>query len=80
MVDFRGVHQHTNGVYTGTTLTFSFEGGINESFTIQGKERAEEVLRQLGDLLMNCVQRRAELVFGTALEVEINRKDADAFR
>jgi len=49
LVDFRGVHQHTNGVYTGTTLTFSFEGGITESFTIQGKERAEEVLRELGD-------------------------------
>jgi len=49
MVDFRGVHQHTNGVYTGTTLTFTFEGGVNESFVIQGKERAEEVLRQLGD-------------------------------
>lgn len=49
MVDFRGVHQHTNGVYTGTTLTFTFEGGVTESFVIQGKERAEEVLRQLGD-------------------------------
>jgi hypothetical protein len=49
MVDFRGVHQHTNGVYTGTTLTFTFEGGVSESFVIQGKERAEEVLRQLGD-------------------------------
>ncbi|HVK70818.1 MAG TPA: hypothetical protein VM694_40465, partial [Polyangium sp.] len=49
LVDFRGVHQHTNGVYNGTTLTFTFEGGITESFTIHGKERAEEVLRQLGD-------------------------------
>ena len=48
LIDFRGVHQHTNGVYTGTTLTFSFEGGVTESFVIQGKERAEEVLRQLG--------------------------------
>jgi hypothetical protein len=47
LVDFRGVHQHTNGVYTGTTLTFTFEGGIRESFVIQGKDRAEEVLRQL---------------------------------
>ncbi|MDI1436321.1 hypothetical protein [Polyangium sorediatum] len=49
LVDFRGVHQHTNGIYNGTTLTFTFEGGLTESFTIHGKERAEEVLRQLGD-------------------------------
>ncbi|MDI3282270.1 hypothetical protein [Polyangium sp. 15x6] len=49
LVDFRGVHQHTNGIYNGTTLTFTFEGGITETFTIHGKERAEEVLRQLGD-------------------------------
>ncbi|MDI1448471.1 hypothetical protein [Polyangium sp. 6x1] len=48
LVDFRGVHQHTNGIYNGTTLTFTFEGGITETFTIHGKERAEEVLRQLG--------------------------------
>ncbi|MDC3954053.1 hypothetical protein KEG38_09360 [Polyangium jinanense] len=49
LVDFRGVHQHTNGIYNGTTLTFTFEGGITETFSIHGKERAEEVLRQLGD-------------------------------
>jgi hypothetical protein len=49
LVDFRGVHNHTNGVYNGTTLTFSFEGGVTETFTIHGKERAEEVLRALGD-------------------------------
>ncbi|MRG92110.1 hypothetical protein [Polyangium spumosum] len=49
LVDFRGVHQHTNGVYSGTTLTFTFEGGVTESFTVHGKERAEEVLRQLGE-------------------------------
>jgi len=49
LIDFRGVHNHTNGVYSGTTLTFSFEGGITETFTIHGKERAEEVLRQLGE-------------------------------
>jgi len=47
LINFDGVHQHTNGVYTGTTLNFTFEGGIKESFVIQGKERAEAVLQEL---------------------------------
>ena len=47
LVDFRGVHQYTNGVYNGTTLTFTFEGGLKEAFVISGKDLAELTLARL---------------------------------
>ena len=47
MVNFQGVHQHTNGAYTGTTLTFTFEGNISESIVVQGKQLAEQAMGML---------------------------------
>jgi hypothetical protein len=47
MVNFQGVHQHTNGAYTGTTLTFTFEGNISESIVVQGKHLAEQAMGML---------------------------------
>lgn len=47
LVNFQGVHQHTNGAYTGTTLTFTFEGNISESITVQGKHIAEQAMGML---------------------------------
>jgi hypothetical protein len=47
-VDFQGTHHHTNGVYTHTSLTFVFKGGHKQSFSIRGKQAAEEVLQGLG--------------------------------
>ncbi|MCC6523601.1 MAG: hypothetical protein IT373_13170, partial [Polyangiaceae bacterium] len=45
--DFRGVHQHYNGVYSFTVLTFVFEGGIKEAFQVRGKELAESIMAEL---------------------------------
>lgn len=59
MVNFHGVHQHTNGAYTGTTLTFYFEGNHNESITVQGKHLAEQamgMLRQSQEEVRNAAQ------------------------
>jgi hypothetical protein len=61
MVNFQGVHQHTNGAYTGTTLTFTFEGNISESITVQGKHLAEQamgMLRQSQEEVRNAAQAR----------------------
>lgn len=61
MVNFQGVHQHTNGAYTGTTLTFYFEGNISESITVQGKHLAEQamgMLRQSQEEVRNAAQAR----------------------
>jgi hypothetical protein len=61
MVNFQGVHQHTNGAYTGTTLTFYFEGNHNESIVVQGKHLAEQamgMLRQSQEEVRNAAQAR----------------------
>ena len=49
LVDFSGVHHHTNGVYTHTMLHFDFEGGERQSFNVAGKERANGILADLSD-------------------------------
>ncbi|HRI64712.1 MAG TPA: hypothetical protein PK156_10735 [Polyangium sp.] len=61
LVNFQGVHQHTNGAYTGTTLTFSFEGNHSESIMVQGKQVAEQamgMLRQSQEEVRNAAQSR----------------------
>lgn len=61
LVNFQGVHQHTNGAYTGTTLTFYFEGNINHSIVVQGKHLAEQamgMLRQSQEEVRNAAQAR----------------------
>ncbi len=47
LTDFRGVHHHTNGAYTGTQLHFTFEGGVSETFGVNNKALAEQVLANL---------------------------------
>lgn len=47
LIDFRGVHHHTNGAYTHTDLTFRFEGGIVETFTVRSRDQAELALTEL---------------------------------
>ncbi len=47
MVDFRGVHHHTNGVYTNTIFTFRFDDGSSQSMAIAGKQTAEIALQSL---------------------------------
>jgi hypothetical protein len=47
LIDFRGVHHHTNGVYTHTELTFSFEDGSREAFTVKGRDNAEYIMQRL---------------------------------
>ncbi len=67
--DVKGVHQHTNGVYTGTQLTLIF-GGPEErrSFTlsIRGKELAQRWL----EMLSAVRARGLELLAEGALEAE----------
>ena len=61
LVNFQGVHQHTNGAYTGTTLTFYFEGNQNQSIVVQGKHLAEQamgMLRQSQEEVRNAAQAR----------------------
>jgi hypothetical protein len=61
LVDFRGVHQHTNGAYTGTSLTFTFEGGVRETFGVNDKARAERVLVNLRESqarIRQCLETR----------------------
>ncbi|MCA9562103.1 MAG: hypothetical protein KC561_01380 [Myxococcales bacterium] len=41
--DFKGVHQHYNGVYSFTLLSFTFEGG-KASFNVRGKDKANRLL------------------------------------
>lgn len=42
--ELKAVHQHTNGIYTGTTFNFIFDGAKNLSFSISGKAKAEVAL------------------------------------
>jgi hypothetical protein len=41
VTDFKGVHMHTNGSYTHTALTFTFQGGLVESFSVRGQDAAQ---------------------------------------
>lgn len=47
MKHFDGVHQHYNGAYTHTALNFTFEGWGTATFTVHGKQFAEEILNNL---------------------------------
>lgn len=47
LVDLSAVHHHTNGVYTHTLFTFTFEGGKTESFSVNSKSTAEGALQAL---------------------------------
>jgi hypothetical protein len=47
MVDFRGVHHHTNGAYTHTEFTFRFQDGTSQTLTIRGKDQADRALADL---------------------------------
>jgi hypothetical protein len=44
MVDFKGVNHHRNGVYTHTEMTFIFDDGVRESFTLHNQMMAQQVL------------------------------------
>lgn len=46
LIDFNGVHHHTNGAYTHTELSFVFPGGT-ETFSVSGQGRAEALLDHL---------------------------------
>jgi hypothetical protein len=59
-----GVHMHRNGVYTGTHVTFSFEGRSAETLLIYGKHVADQALQQLRQV-------------GTALNRALDTKDVD---
>lgn len=48
MTRFDGVHQHRNGVYSYTQLTFYFEDGA-ESFMVWNKAEAESIMARLRD-------------------------------
>lgn len=47
LVDLSAVHHHTNGVYTHTLFTLTFEGGKTEAFTVGAKPVAEMALQSL---------------------------------
>lgn len=47
LVDLQAVHHHTNGVYSYTQFTLTFEGGKSEAFTLNNKGLAEAALNQL---------------------------------
>ncbi len=61
LVDFQGVHHHTNGSYTHTLLNFDFGGGHRQSFSIASKARATEILESLGNqqrMIRESVERQ----------------------
>jgi hypothetical protein len=80
LIDFRGVHQHTNGVYNGTTLTFTFEEGIRESFTVHGKMLAEQILNDLrtsqATLRKAVEDRDVETLYALDPFIEVRLEDA----
>lgn len=47
LVDLQAVHHHTNGVYSYTLFTLTFEGGKAETFSLNNKGLAEAALNQL---------------------------------
>lgn len=48
MTDFKGTHMHTNGVYTHTLLTFTFQGAT-EQFSIRGQDIAQAAINAFAD-------------------------------
>jgi hypothetical protein len=50
LVDFKGVHEHTNGIYTHTAFKFIFQSGglrVVEAFVINDRQAADDALHQL---------------------------------
>jgi hypothetical protein len=47
LADLSAVHHHTNGVYTHTQFTLTFEGGKSEAFVVRSKGEAEGALHAL---------------------------------
>lgn len=47
MKDFNGVHQHYNGVYSYTSLNFTFQGWGMASFIVHGKHLADQALANM---------------------------------
>ena len=60
-------------------LRFALEALDHERRRAFGMNQIDAFLGKLGDFLVNSVERGAEFVFGAALEIQINRHDADAF-
>ena len=63
--DVQAVHQHTNGMYSGTTMTLDFHGA-RVSLTLSGREFAEGWLQ----FLLESRRRALELMLGGYLEAE----------
>jgi hypothetical protein len=85
LVDFRGVHHHTNGAYTATHLTFIFEGGLSETFVVRSRMVADRVLTELrasqANIQRAAAERDIETIFALDpfLEVRVEGKwDAKA--
>jgi hypothetical protein len=47
LIDLQAVHHHTNGVYSYTQFSLTFEGGGVEAFTMSNKAMAEAALQNL---------------------------------
>lgn len=47
LIDLQAVHHHTNGVYSYTQFSLTFEGGGVETFTMSNKGMAEAALQNL---------------------------------
>jgi hypothetical protein len=47
LIDLQAVHHHTNGVYSYTQFSLTFEGGGVETFTMANKGMAEAALQNL---------------------------------
>jgi len=81
LADFSGVHHHTNGAYTHTDLTFRFEDGSHETFTVRGKDQAELVLADLrqrqGEVSQAIQERNVEQLF--MLDVFLEARLADTW-
>jgi hypothetical protein len=79
MTDFRGVHHHTNGVYTNTIFTFTFEGGHSENLVVNGKDAAEYALSNLrsvqGDVAAAVQARDVEKLYGLDVFFEARMHD-----
>lgn len=76
LIDFRGVHHHTNGGYTGTHLHFTFEGGLHEEFVVHGKQIAENVLTSLRASQANIQRAAAERDIDTIFAMNRSSRSA----
>ena len=47
LVSLRGVHHHTNGVYSTTAIHLTFAGGSSHVFNLRGKAAAEQLLAEI---------------------------------